>query len=213
MEKHLKQKMKKHNIEQGTPEWHQLRKGKITGTQLKDIMGTPKKREDAIYEIIAERLTIGVEDSENYENAMDRGIRLEPDAISAFELETGKIVEVTGFCEDDTNPMIANSPDGLIGETEAVEAKCMGGKNHVKMWLTNEVPDDYKWQVVQYFIVNKKLEKLYFIGYNPDISIHPLHIIEVKREQIQEAIEKAVVGQEQFLLEVENIIKTLIPEL
>lgn len=205
--------MKKHNIEQGTPEWHQLRKGKITGTQLKDIMGTPKKREDAIYEIIAERLTIGVEDSENYENAMDRGVRLEPDAISAFELETGKSVEVTGFCEDDTNPMIANSPDGLIGETEAIEVKCLGGKNHVKMWLTNEVPDDYKWQVVQYFIVNEKLEKLYFVGYNPDIDIHPLHIIEVKREQIQEAIEKAVVGQKQFLLEVEEIIKKLIPEL
>lgn len=205
--------MRKHNIEQGTPEWHQLRKGKITGTQLKDIMGTPKKREDAIYEIIAERLTIGVEDSENYENAMDRGIRLEPDAISAFELETGKTVEVTGFCEDDTNPMIANSPDGLIGETEAIEVKCMGGKNHVKMWLTNEVPDDYKWQVVQYFIVNEKLEKLYFVGYNPDIDIHPLHIIEVKREQIQEAIEKAVVGQKRFLLEVEEIIKKLIPEL
>lgn len=205
--------MKKHNIEQGTPEWHQLRKGKITGTQLKDIMGTPKKREDTIYEIIAERLTVGVEDDSNYENAMQRGLRLEPDAISAFELETGKQVEVTGFCEDDTNPMIANSPDGLIGDTEAAEAKCLGGKNHVKMWLKNEIPDDYKWQVVQSFIVNKKLEKLYFIGYNPDIEIHPLHIIEVTRKEIEESIEKAVVGQEQFLLEVEDIIKKLVPEL
>lgn len=205
--------MKKHNIEQGTPEWHHLRKGKITGTQLKDIMGTPKKREDTIYEIIAERLTVGVEDSENYENAMDRGIRLEPDAISAFELETGLSVEIVGFCEDDTNPMIANSPDGLIGETEAVEAKCLGGKNHVKMWLTNEIPEDYKWQVVQYFVVNDKLEKLYFIGYNPDIEIHPLHIIETTREDNKELIEKAVVGQKQFLLEVEEIIKRLVPEL
>lgn len=205
--------MKKHNIDQGTSEWHQIRKGKITGTQLKDIMGTPAKRQDAIYEIIAERLTVGVEAEESYENAMDRGIRLEPDAISAFELETGLLVETIGFCEDDTNPMIANSPDGLIGETEAVEAKCMGGKNHVKMWLKNEVPDEYKWQVVQYFIVNDKLEKLYFIGYNPDITVHPLHIIEVKRNEIQDSIEKAAVGQKQFLVEVEDIIKTLIPEL
>lgn len=203
--------MKKHNIEQGTNEWHQIRKGKITGTTLKSIMGTPKARQEAIYEIIAERLTVGVE--EDYENAMERGTRLEPDAIAMFELESGKSVERIGFAEDDNNPLIANSPDGLIGENEAVEAKCMGGKNHVKMWLTNKVPDEYEWQVVQYFIVNEKLEKLYFIGYNPDIPIHSLHIIEVNRESILEDIEKAKVAQKVFLGEVETILKTLIPEL
>ena len=202
--------MKKHNVEQKSDEWHHLRKGKITGTTLKSIMGTPKARQDAIYEIIAERLTVGVESEGDYENAMDRGNRLEPDAIAMFELETGKSVERTGFCEDDTNPMIANSPDGLIGKNEAIEAKCLSGKNHVKMWLTNKVPDEYEWQVVQYFIVNEKLEKLYFVGYNPDIPIHSLHIIEVSREEVEEKIKTAKVAQEQFLGEVDEILKTLI---
>jgi putative phage-type endonuclease len=200
--------MKKHNIEQRTSEWHQLRKGKITGTVLKSIMGTPKARQEAIYETIAQRLTVGVE--EEYENAMERGNRLEDDAVATFELETGKTVERTGFCEDDTNPMIANSPDGLIGENEAVEIKCMGGKNHVKMWLTNEIPDEYQWQVVQYFVVNEKLEKLYFVGYNPDIPVHPLHIIEVNREEIGLKIENAKKSQEAFILEVESILSTII---
>jgi hypothetical protein len=161
--------------------------------------------------MIANHLTI--EDVEDTENAMERGNRLEPDAIATFELETGKSVERIGFAEDDTNPFIANSPDGLIGDTEAVEAKCMGGKNHVKMWLTNKVPDEYEWQVVQYFIVNEKLEKLYFVGYNPDIPTHPLHIIEVNRETILEDIKNAKVAQKVFLGEVEDIIKKLIPEL
>jgi putative phage-type endonuclease len=205
--------MIKNNIEQGTGEWHQLRKGKVTGTVLKDIMGTPKKREDAFYEIIAERLTVGVETDVEYENAMDRGLRLEPDAISAFELEMALKVERTGFAQDDTNPLIANSPDGLIGETEAVEAKCMGGKNHLKMWLTNEIPDEYKWQVVQYFVVNPKLERLYFVAYNPDIPVHPLHIIETTREENAGDIEKAKVAQETFLAEVEEKLKELIKEL
>lgn len=205
--------MKKHNIEQKSDEWFHIRKGKITGTTLKSIMGTPKARQDAIYEIIAERLTVGVESENDYENAMERGNRLEPDAIATFELETGKSVERIGFAEDDTNPFIANSPDGLIGDTEAVEAKCMGGKNHVKMWLTNKVPDEYEWQVVQYFVVNEKLEKLYFVGYNPDIPTHPLHIIEVNRETILEDIKNAKVAQKVFLGEVEDIIKKLIPEL
>ncbi len=200
--------MKKIDIEQRTDEWHHLRKGKITGTTLKAIMGTPKARQEAIYEILAERLTIGIDDE--FENAMDRGNRLEPDAIAEFELETGKTVERVGFCEDDDNAMICNSPDGLIGETEAIEAKCMGGKNHVKMWLTNKVPDEYEWQVVQYFIVNEKLEKLYFVGYNPDIPVHSLHIIEVKREEIALDIENARKSQEAFLQEVDSILSTLI---
>lgn len=205
--------MIKHDIEQGTSEWHQLRKGKITGTTLKAIMGTTKAREDALYEIIAERLTIGVDSDDNYENAMDRGLRLEPDAISMFELETGLSVERTGFAQDDINPQIANSPDGLIGETEAVEVKCLGGKNHVKMWLKNEIPEEYKWQVVQYFIVNEKLQKLYFVGYNPDIPSHQLHIIEVTREQVAQDIEKARTAQDNFLADVEVVLKDLIKEL
>lgn len=200
-------------MEQGSDEWHQIRKGKVTGTTLKGIMGTPKAKQDALYEIIAERLTIGVESDGDYENPMDRGLRLEPDAIAAFELETGKEVERIGFVEDDTNPQIANSPDGLIGDDEAIEVKCMGGKNHVKMWLENKVPDEYIWQVVQYFIVNEKLVKLYFVGYHPDIPVHPLHIIEVLRTDMEEKISTAKVAQEDFLGEVENIIKGLIKEL
>ncbi len=89
--------MKKHQIEQRSNEWKQLRKGKITGTQLKSIMGTPRARKEAMYEILAERLTVGVEDE--YENAMDRGIRLEGDAIAMFELHTGKQVDKIGFVE------------------------------------------------------------------------------------------------------------------
>ena len=198
-------------MEQGSSEWHHIRKGKITGTVLKGIMGTPKARKTALYEVLAERLTVGVD--MEYENAIERGLRLESDAVASFELEKDKKVELTGFCEDDTNPFIANSPDGLIGETEGVEVKCMGGTNHIKMWLENKVPDEYEWQVVQYFIVNEKLQKLYFVGYNPDIPIKTLIILEVNRETIEEDIKNAKVAQEIFLGEVEKLLQDLIPEL
>ncbi len=200
--------MKKHSVEQRTEEWHHLRKGKVTGTTLKALMGTPRARQEALYEVLAERLTVGVE--MDYENAMERGNRLESEAVAMFELETGKQVDTVGLCEDETNQNIANSPDGLIGDDEAVEIKCMGGKNHVKMWLTNEVPEEYEWQVVQYFIVNPELKKLYFVGYNPDIPIHQMHIIEILREEVQEKIEKGREAQEKFLVEVENKLKDII---
>lgn len=201
--------MKRHDqIIQGTPEWHQKRKGVVSGTVLKLIMGTPRARQEAIYENIAERLTVGVDI--DHENAMDRGLRLEPDAIATFELQTGLSVERTGMCEDDTNPMIGNSPDGLIDEEEAVEIKCLIGKNHVKMWLTNQIPEEYEWQVVQYFVVNKKLKKLYFVGYNPDIPVHELHIIEINRVDVEEKIKEARAEQEKFLLEVDAILEKII---
>ena len=78
------------------------------------------------------------------------------------------------------------------------------------MWLENKVPDDYKWQVVQYFVVNENLQKLYFIGYNPDIPVHPLHIIEVTREEILLDVENARKSQQAFLQEVDSILSTII---
>lgn len=203
--------MKQHDVAQKTDEWRQLRKGKITGKFLSRIMGGQKAREEAEYDMLAQRLTVGLPDE--YENPMERGTRLEPEAIALFELETGKKVRTVGFCEDDDEAAIANSPDGLIGETEAVEAKCPEGKNYVKAWQTNEIPSEYKWQTVQYFVVNAKLEILYFILYNPDISVHPLHIMELKRADIATEIAKARKEQEEFIAKVnaklDSIIKPL----
>ncbi len=205
--------MKKYNnIIQGTPEWHHKRLGKVSGTVLKSIMGTPKAKQDQIYDTVAESLIVG-DESEEYENPMDRGTRLQSDAIAAFELETGKVVEETGYIENDENPKIGYSPDGIISDIEDLEIKCPLKKNYIKMWLTNEVPDEYLWQMVQAFIVNPKLEKRYFIGYHPGIEIHPLHIIEVNREEIKDHIESATKKQNEFLQEVDVILKSLIKEL
>ncbi len=198
--------MKTNNCEQRSDEWFHIRKGKITGTQLKSIMGTPKARKEAMYEILAERLTVGIED--DYENAMDRGTRLEPEAVAAFQFETGLKVDSAGLCQDDDNDKIANSPDGLIGDDMAIEVKCMGGKNHLKMWLENEIPDEYYYQVLQYFVVNEKLKKLYFVAYNPDIPTHSLHIIEVERNEKE--VKKAREAQEVFLKEVDNKLNEII---
>jgi putative phage-type endonuclease len=195
-------------INQKTDEWHQKRKTALTGTMLKSIMGTPKARQDAIYEAIGNRLAVGIEDEE--ENPMARGNRLEGEARIMFEFEMNKKVQETGFAEDDENPQIANSPDGLIGDNEAIEIKCLGRKNHVKVWLTNQVPDDYYWQVIQYFVVNENLQKLYFVAYHPEIKVHPMHIIEVNKNDILEDIEKAKKNENVFLKEVESILSTII---
>lgn len=200
--------MKIHRLEQQTEEWHNLRLGKITGTVLADLYGTPKARESAFYEILAERLTPSVDMEYLQENAMTRGNRLEYPAIQAFEYVTGKKVERAGFCESDENEFIGYSPDGMIGETEDVEVKSPLGKNYMKIVLTNEVPKEYHHQIIQGFVVNPKLQKRYFVAYNPDIVSYPIHIIEVTRESLAEEIAEALEIEKTFIQEIEEKLKT-----
>lgn len=148
-------------------------------------------KDNYLYEILAERLSV---DDGMEESALERGERLESEAIERFERETGKIVDIIGFIESDDNEFMGCSPDGLIENkgkyTEAVEVKCLSSANHLRTIIENEVPKDYYPQIIQSFIVNSDLEKMYFVLYDPRVTVHPLHIIEVTREQVKENIEE-----------------------
>lgn len=59
------------NVEQGTPEWLEARRGVITGTRLKSVMGRADTRRGLIYELISEMLA---PPKEGYASpAMERG--------------------------------------------------------------------------------------------------------------------------------------------
>lgn len=163
------------------------RRGKITGSRLKDIIvkrGPGPKL--AFYEVIAERLSIPGE----YENPMARGKRLESEAIEKFEEETGFKVnpELALWCLE-TNESIAVSPDGVINETEAVEVKCLASGRHIQAFIEQKIPDEYWEQVLQYFIVNPKLQNLYFVFYDPRLLFKSFFYISVKRSDIEEEIQ------------------------
>src|SRR3954454_22227301 len=99
-------------------EWLAARRGKITGSRLKDIVmkrGTGYKM--GYYELIAERLAVAADD----ENPMDRSTRLEEEAMKRFVEQTRKKVDTSlVIWTRDDNESIAVSPDGFIGKTEAV---------------------------------------------------------------------------------------------
>lgn len=187
--------------------WLAARRGKITGSRLKDIVmkrGTGKKI--GFYELIAERLGIPADD----ESPMERGSRLEPEAIARFEKETGKKVntDLVIWTRDDEES-IALSPDGFIGKTEAVECKCLSSAKHIEAYLTQEIPSDYEFQVFQYFIVNDKLKTLYFCFYDPRILVKDFFYIEVKRADIEADIKDYLEYQRNVLKEVEEAVNKL----
>ena len=71
--------MKLWNIQQRTPEWDMARAGKYTGKKVKGIMG--RTREEWENHLVAERLSMtGIEETD-----LQRGNRLEPEAIAHFE--------------------------------------------------------------------------------------------------------------------------------
>lgn len=189
-------------------DWFEARKGKFTGSRLKDIIvkrGTGEKI--GFYETIAERIAQPADE----ENPMERGIRLEDEAIALFTEKTGKDVDTSlVIWEREDNTSIAISPDGFIGETEAVEVKCLSSARHVEAIITNEIPDEYSYQVIQYFIVNDKLETLYFVMYDPRMPEHlQLHIIEITRESQEEQIEFCLAYQKEKIAKIEEIINQL----
>ena len=70
---------------QDKEEWLNARAGKITGSKLKDLIvkrGTGEKK--GFYQLIADRVAIAPDG----ENPMDRGTRLEEEAIERFVKET-----------------------------------------------------------------------------------------------------------------------------
>lgn len=188
-------------------EWLAARRGKITGSSLKDIVvkkGTGKKI--GFYELIAERLGVPADG----ENPMDRGTRLEPEAIEEFKKATGKEVDTSLIIwEREDNESIAISPDGFIGETEAVEAKCLSSARHIEAFLTQEIPSEYEYQKLQYFIVNDKIQTLYFAFYDPRVLAKPFFIIEVLRESVQAEVDQYLSYQRDILTEVDVIVNKL----
>ena len=194
-------------------EWFSARMGKITGTRLKDIVvkrGTGEKA--GFYEIVAERSKKpGYVPDIVGEHPMIRGQRLEEKAMEAFVAKTGKVVDSSLLMwVSDDNEYIALSPDGVIGETEAVEIKCLASGKHVEAFLTQQIPDDYHFQALQYFIVNPKLETLYFCFYDPSMVVHEFFYIEMHRGDVIAEVEEYRAYQVQKLVMIDSAVKRML---
>lgn len=174
-------------------------------------MGGAKAQDGYFYEILAEKLsTAGIET----ESAMDRGIRLEDEAVLAFEKKSGKKIERAGFVQSGFSKDVGYSPDGLIKKgkkyPEDVEVKCLSSANHVRAWLTGSVPDEYEAQVIQGFIANDDLKTRYIVFYDPRIEIKPYHVIKVEREDVEEQIESYKKAQIAFLKKIDETLAKIV---
>lgn len=157
-------------LEQGSEEWEKIRLGKLTASRFSDAIARTKSgwgasRANYRAELICERLS-GLR-YEGYTNFyMDRGNRVEPEAVTAYELFVGLGVEQCGFFPHPTIPMAGASPDRLVGEDGQIEAKCRTTAIHFDLLLTHTILDKFIAQM-QFSLACTGRSWCDFVSYDP----------------------------------------------
>ncbi len=149
------------NVIQGTEEWHDLRNGIITASQVKTLL-TPKlkiaandKTRASGYEMIAQRATNHTE--EIYQTwAMQRGHVEEIYAKDLYAKHKAPIKECGFITNDDYHFTLGFSPDGLIGDDGLIECKSRGQRFQAETIIKNEVPSEYMLQIQTGLLVTKR---------------------------------------------------------
>lgn len=181
-------------IEQNTPEWHQIKWGKIGGTLSKGLFVDS----DTLFLDLLSQHIEQYEEEEGYDSFdMIRGKELEPRALEYISQYSGIKFNQTGWLQSSESKILGISPDGISEcERYATEIKCLARKAHTELIYKNTTPKDKIPQIVHYFTVNPKLEKLFFIGYRPESLKH--FIEEFTRDSIVDIGLKKKVEIKQF---------------
>lgn len=141
-----------HHIEQGSDEWHALRRGMITASAISRLLtgtGKPANNDSSraeLLQVLAERIT-GESEPSFYGDYMARGHLLEPLARDIYAQHRAPVQECGFVTCDFDGTVIGYSPDGLVGDDGLIEIKSPRQKNHLRSLLSNEVPAEYVPQV------------------------------------------------------------------
>lgn len=143
-------------IPQGTPEWFDVRRGKITASRVKDVVtvlksgGESASRADYKMQLALERMT-GQTAESFCSKDMIWGTETEPLARLAYCVHTGLDVEEVGFIDHPDVLRSGASPDGLVGGSGLVEIKCPKTTTFVEWAVGGKVPtshlDQMHWQI------------------------------------------------------------------
>ena len=170
------------DVQQGTQEWFEHRRGVITATRAQALFGRGdsntkkgfgfgakylKKRDDAIAEIAMERLNHAGKPLVTGA-ALRRGHDFEEEAIEAYTVLTGQIVEPCGFALHSDFPQLGCSPDGLVGKDGMVQVKVPTSvRKHVEYLQTGFHAAEYGWQLFhELYVMDRKWTDI--VSYCPE---------------------------------------------
>ena len=156
------------DIEQQSPEWFNLRKGKMTGSHAQEIGNQGKGLETNINTLMAEFYSNA--DKEQFMNKdTERGNELEYQAQSIYCFNNEIEVKPVGFVEH--SEFIGCSPDGLVGDDGMIEIKCPNDYIYFQHLLNKEraIESKYIWQIQMNLMITG-LRWCDYVCYNPNFS-------------------------------------------
>ena len=203
------------NIEQQTPEWYEIKIGKVGASRLADVMAEGKggkpsaTRANYMYELLAARLT--GEYQQTYQSPeMLRGIELEAEARRKYEIVTFNEVKQVGWIPHPEIDMCGCSPDGLVDDDGLIEIKCPNTKTHLETVLHGKIDRSYQLQM-QWQMECSGRDWCDFVSYDPRLPENiQICIIRVdKKQEVIDSIKTAVQAFLSELAELENKIRSL----
>ena len=199
-----------HNVEQGEPEWHAVRNGLLTASEVRLIL-TPtlkvannEKTRAHVYEIAAQRLT-GYTEPTYIGDEMLRGHVDEIKARDAYSANYDPVDEMGFITRDIGGAVIGYSPDGVgVLGNFGIECKSRRQKFQAEVIATDEVPKDHMMQLQTGLLVTgwDHIDYVSWCGGMPMWVIRQEPIAEY-----QDAITEAALAFEEQVCEVMDKVK------
>lgn len=184
--------MKIHNdLIQWTPEWFEVRKGKMTASHAQAIWNVWKWLDSYIVSLMSEYYS-SAEKEQFSSSHTDRGNELEPLARDMYELTKWVQVEQVWFIE--YSDFVWCSPDWFIWEDWWIEIKSVQDLNHFELLLNweSEIESKYIWQIQMNLLITGR-KWWDYVSYNPNYTksliIFRIYPDEKKFEKLKEWFE------------------------
>ncbi|MBP8236060.1 MAG: YqaJ viral recombinase family protein [Rhizorhabdus sp.] len=167
------------DCEQGSPEWHAARCGRVTASRVADIMrktksGVSASRATYLGELVAERLSGQVAPSFS-SKPMEWGNETEAKARTYYAFMHDVDPVRVGLVIHPTIEMAAASPDSLVGDDGLIEIKCPNSATHIRTLRGEEIDPDYVKQM-QWQMACTGRSYCDFVSYDPrmpeDMALH-----------------------------------------
>lgn len=181
-----------HKVEQGSPEWFDLRLGRFTASTVKNLLmahstaGYQNEIKRAAFEIVT-----GLR-AESFESEwMTRGKEMEQEAREIYQATTFNVVQESGFFTYGDH--MGASPDGLIGDDGILEVKCPKYNTMIDYLISGTIPSIYESQIQAQLICTGR-EWCDFVAYHPGMRTLIVRVgIDVDlRKRILTAVDGAI---------------------
>lgn len=164
-----------HDVIQGSEDWHLLRCGMLTASDMHLILTPTLKRahnaasRGLINELLAQRVT-GHTEPIFIGNDMLRGKCDEILARAAYSEHYAPVTECGFVTSEVCGVTIGYSPDGLVGEDGLIECKSRRAKYQVQTILDDYIPVEYMAQIQTGLLVTGR-KWLDFISYSAGLPV------------------------------------------